>query len=210
MNNIILSKIRLAMNFATSITLMFMYFNDSHSVLANNFLFIIFYVFVISLIGTMVYNPFNFIIIKKNKYETNALYYLFSYYTDLQNKIKFQNAVNIHRKKCGYCALCVLLKENKLLHKTETKTNDGIISNVNKTPKNSFFSIIYNGKNNYLQLLKYIMTKFQSNLKIISNNSSIFIYILYYYYTNVLNDKNLKVNLEFLFCTLNEKKKTSN
>ena len=207
MNNIILSKIRLSMNFATSITLMFMYFNDSHSVLAYNFLFIIFYVFIISLIGTMVYNPFNFIIIKKNKYETNALYYLFSYYTDLQNKIKFQNAVNIHRKKCGYCELCVLLKENKLLHKTETKINDGIISNVNKTPKNSFFSIIYNGKNNYLQLLKYIMTKFQSNLKFISNNSSIFIYILYLYYTNVLNDKNLKVNLEFLFCTLNEKKK---
>ena len=51
------------------------------------------------------------------------------------------------------------------------------------------------------------MSNYQSKLKIISNNSSIFIYILYLYYTNFLNDRNLKVNLEFLFFTLNEKKK---
>ena len=207
MNNIILSKIRLAMNFGTSITLIFMFFNDSHSVLANNFLFIIFYVYVILSIGAMLYNPFNLIIIKQNKYETNALYYLFAYYTDLQNKIKFQNAVNVHRKKCGYCELCISLKENKLLHINESMTNDGDITSVTKIHKNSFFSIIYNGNNKYLKLLRYIMNKYQSNLKIISNNSSIVIYILYLYYTNFLNDRNLKVNLEFLFCTLNENKK---
>jgi hypothetical protein len=183
-----------------------MFFNDSHSVLANNFLFIIFYVYVILSIGAMLYNPFNLIIIKQNKYETNALYYLFAYYTDLQNKIKFQNAVNVHRKKCGYCELCISLKENKLLHINEIMTNDGDITSVTKIHKNSFFSIIYNGNNKYLKLLKYIMSNYLSKIKIISNNSSIFIYILYLYYTNYLNDRNLKVNIEFLFFTLNEKK----
>ena len=207
MNNIILSKIRLAMNFGTSITLLFMYFNGSNNILSNHFIFLICYIFLISSIGTMVYNPFNLIIIKKNKYETNALYYLFSYYTDLQNKIKFQNAVNIHRKKCGYCEMCILLKGNKLLENKETKTSDGNDINVTKTHQNTFFSIIYNGNNKYLKLLKYIMSNYLSKIKIISNNSSIFIYILYLYYTNYLNDRNLKVNIEFLFFTLNEKKK---
>jgi len=64
MNNIILSKIKLAFNFGTFIILIFMYFHTTKRILSISFLYVIFYAFLMSLIGTIVYNPFNLIYIK--------------------------------------------------------------------------------------------------------------------------------------------------
>ncbi len=199
MNNIILSKIKLAFNFGTFITLIFMYFHGTKRILSISFLYVIFYSFLMSLIGTIIYNPFNLIFIKKNHHDSNAIYYLFTNFSDLQNKIKFQQAINAHRRKCNICELCNSLKDDKLL---KTK-------NENSEDDNDYFSIIYKGNNKYFQLLFFIMRNYyETKFKMLSNNPSVFMNILYLYYSKIYNDQNITLNFELIFFILNEQNKS--
>ncbi len=198
MNNIILSKIKLAFNFGTFITLIFMYFHGTKRILSISFLYVIFYAFLMSLIGTIVYNPFNLIYIKKNHHDSNAIYYLFTNFSDLQNKIKFQQAINAHRKKCSICEICISLKDDKLLNN----------NNENIENDNEYFSIIYKGNNKYFNLLLFIMRNYsETKFKMLSNNPSIFMNILYLYYSKFYNDQNINLNFELIFIVLNEQNK---
>ena len=198
MNNIILSKIRLSMFFGITINLSFMLFYKSNKILSINFLYVIFYVFIASLIGTIIYDPFDLIIIRKNNNDSNAIYYLFAYYSDLQNRIKFQQALNFHRKQCNICDMCIKLQGNKSITEEE---ND-------REHNNDFFNKIYSGHNRYLNLLKFIMENYiEQKFKYISCSPHIFMNILHLYYINYMNDKNLQLNLEILYIILNEENK---
>ena len=197
MNNKFLSKIRLSMNFGIFITLIFMYFNGPHRVLSISFLYVIFYVFIVIFIGNLVYNPFNFINIQKNNHDSNAIYYLFSNFSELQNKIKFQQAMIYHRQNCGICEMCLSFKDNKLLKNKDDENNES---------QNRYFSIIYNGHNKYFNLLLFIMKNYkETKLKFLSKNPHIILNILYLHYTYFINNNNLRLNLEVLFFVLNEK-----
>ena len=195
MNNIFLSKIRLSMNFGISITLMVMFFHGTKRILSKSFILIIFLIFINSLISTIIYDPFNFIYIKKNNNDSNAIFYLFTYFSNLKNKIKFQQVLNYHIKKCKICDMCTQLNENN---------NEKKHLNIHK-----FFDKIYNGKNNYLRFLNHIMDNYlKYNLKYLSSNPNILMNILNLYYNNCSNNKNLKLNLQILFISLNAQNKT--
>jgi hypothetical protein len=169
MNNIILSKIRLSMFFGITINLSFIFFYKSNKILSINFLYVIFYVFIASLIGTIIYDPFDLIIIRKNNNDSNAIYYLFAYYSDLQNRIKFQQALNFHRKQCNICDMCIKLQGNKSITEEE---ND-------REHNNDFFNKIYSGHNRYLHLLKFIMENYiEQKFKYISCSPQVFMNIL--------------------------------
>ena len=199
MNNLILSKIKLAFNFGTFITLIFMYCHGTKRILSISFLYVIFYAFLMSLIGTIVYNPFNLIFIKKNHHDSNAIYYLFANFSDLQNKIKFQQAINSHRRQCNICELCISLKDDKLL-----KNKDDNIENDYE-----YFSVIYKGNNKYFKLLLFIMKNYiESKFKMLSNNPSILMNILYFHYSKIFKNQNINVNFQLIFLVLNEQNKT--
>ena len=195
MNNIFLSKVRLSMNFGTSITLIMMFFHGTKNIFSKNFILIIFYIFINSLMCIIIYDPFKLIYIKKNNNDSNAIFYLFAHFSNLKNKLRFQQILYCHIKKCNICDMCIQLKNNTL-YKNQNET-------INL---NELFDKIYNGKNNFLRLLNFIMENyFEHNLKKISSSPNVLMNILNLFYNNNFpNNKNLKLNLQILFISLNE------
>ena len=198
MNNIFLSKIRISMNLGISINLMMMFLHGTKNIISKSFILIMFYIFAISLIGIIIYDPFNFIYIKKNNNDSNGIFYLFACFSNIQNKIKYQQILNYHIKKCNICDMCIQLNKKSLLTTQKEKIY------INK-----LFDKIYNGNNKYLKFMNSIMEKYlKYNLKNLSSNPNILMNILNLYYNNFSNNKNLRLNLQILFISLNEYNKT--
>ena len=152
-----------------------------------------------------VYNPFRYIVIKMDTPEENMYYYL--YILSEKNNFNFLilNKLEEHHGKCGLCNLCKRFYKYLEIDKTTNKSiddekqtlldenefNNNIINKNNKLF--DIFHIIYDGHNQYFNLVINIILNYKKNFTEFFQNIS-------HYFVNlsilIINDfeKN-KINL---------------
>ena len=163
-----------------------------------------------------IYNPYYNIKIKRETPEENIFFYLFIVSNKNDLDFLFETKVNEHYIKCGICSLCKkyfqYLSQNQALYDDE---NNSLINKENNQDNNStnsntklmdLFDIIYDGKNNYFQLIDKIILQYKYRGKDVFNNIS-------YYYINlsfliysdyIKNDITLSLNEKIILEVINE------
>ena len=183
-------------------------------------IFICIYIFI-SILIFIVYDPYNFIIIKKAENPENLYYYFFL--RDRNKNISFylDDKINEHISKCNCCSLCFnyqkLVDKNNTIELIENegnkddKDNDNGKQNENENENKNkeddlIFNILYNGKDKSMILFNRLI----NNIKRLGNNCLInnafytikFTYI--YYYSLRAGDISFALNMLLLFNLIQE------
>jgi len=217
MKNIFLNKTRLVCFFTkTIITILALIFGNNE---IKNILFIIlcfFLLLIIMFYVYLIYNPFLNIIIKNNNPLENMFFYLFILSVKNDYEFIFENKINEHYEKCGFCELCKKYMKYKYRKVMENDEKEKLINeencqnnkNNNKSNKDKItdlFDIIYDGKNKYFHLMKTIIVNYKEKSKeSLYNNAYYYINFSFLIYSDYeQNNINLILNEKLILEMLN-------
>jgi len=182
-------------------------------------------IFIIMVFIYLVYNPLQYVKIKRETPMENIFFYLFILSDNDQLDFLFENKINEHYELCGVCKLCerfnMYLKSNQnncinlddekeSLISDEKSKNDN--NNNNNDHSNKFmnlFDIIYNDENKYFQLIKKIIINYKNKGKEgFINNSFYYINLSFLIYSDYQkNNITLSLNEKIILEVINKENK---
>ena len=158
----------------------------------------------------LIYDPFNYINIKTEAKMENLFFYLYIISEKNDYHFLFENKLNVHYKLCGFCDLCQkynnhisLFKKNLQDEERTRLINDE--SNQNNDNSLDYFSIIYDGKMKYFDLINKIIVNYKHKGKeSLFNNSFFYINLSFLVYSdyaknNITLSLNERILLEVLY-----------
>ena len=164
-----------------------------------------------------IYNPFSYIIIKRETPMENIFFYLYILSEKNDFDFVFENKVNEHYEKCGICNLCK--RYNKYLNRYKIKKNveddekELFLNGENNQNKEQqlmdLFDIVYDNKSKYFQLIKKIVLNYKHRGKeALNNNSYYYINLSFLIYSDYQKNINLSLNERVLLEVLNQENKS--
>ena len=189
MKNTFLNKTRISLFFTETLIIIFAFLFGKNEII--NILFFILFIgilFIMMVYMYAIYNPYYNVKIKRETPLENVFFYLFIVSNKNDLDFLFENKVNEHYIKCGICSLCKkYLKYISQNHNLPNDEQNRLINDENIQDKNNInssanlmdlFDIIYDGNNNYFQLMENIILQYKYRGKDAFKNSS-------YYYINL-------------------------
>ena len=213
MKNIVLNKAKVSLFFIQTVILIYAQLVGINGILNISFLIILIFVFIIILLYTFIlYNPYYHINIKRETPNENMYYFLFLLSNELQPFIMIEKHISIHYEICGICSLCKKLKnylKQNLNNEDEENLNE--IKNYKGKDElvNSYFEILYDGKNKYFLLIKEMILAYKNkNNHLLDIGSYLFINLSFLQFSE-LNNKNfiLVSNIKILLDVMNRENK---
>jgi len=211
MKNSFLNKTKTCFFFAQTFIVIFGIFIGIKEI--KTFLFIIMCVSVIVIsmcIIYLIYDPFNYISIKTETQMENLFFYLYILSEKNDYNFLFENKLNVHYKSCGFCELCKKYTEHISLFKKNLQDEEksrliSDESNQNNDDSLDYFSVIYDGKMKYFDLIKKIILSYKYKEKeSLFNNSYYYINLSFLVYSdyqkrNITLSLNERILLEVLY-----------
>ena len=158
----------------------------------------------------LLYDPFNYITIKTETKMENLFFYFYILSEKNDYNFLFENKLNVHYKLCGYCELCRKYNDHISSFKKNVQDEEKarLISdecNQNNDDSLDYFSIIYDGKMKYFDLIKKIILNNKHKEKeSLFNNSYFYINLSFLVYSdyeknNITLSLNERILLEVLY-----------
>ena len=222
MKNSFLNETRLCLFLTKSIVIIFALLVGKNEIM--NILFIIVSVgllFIIMGYLYFLYNPYSYIKIKRETPTENIYFYLYIISNKTNLYFLFENKMNEHYENCGICTLCKKYinfykkyesnkdKENEekdmLLIPDKNNLSDDIDYQNNKNQLKDLFSIIYDGKNKYFQLIKKIVLNYKKKGKDSLINNAHYVNLSFLIYSDYDNNNiTLSLNEKLILEILNQ------
>ena len=220
MKNTFLNKTRISLFFTETLIIIFAFLFGKNEII--NILFLILFIgilFIMMVYMYSIYNPYYNIKIKRETPLENIFFYLFIVSNKNDLDFLFETKLNEHYIKCGICSLCKKYfqyisqnqslpddEKNSLINEENNQDNNNVNSSTNLM---NLFDIIYDGKNNYFQLIEKIILQYKYRGKDAFNNSSYYYinlsFLIYSDYTK--NDITLALNEKIILEVINEDNK---
>ena len=163
------------------------------------------------------YNPYSYIIIKKEKTMENIFFYLYILSQKNNYDFFFENKVKEHYERCSICDLCKRYEKYFNTNKTTKNNNDEedekeafIKDNIgnNEDKLIDLFDIVCDNKNKYFQLIKKISSNYKQKGKdSFHNNSYYYINLSFLIYHDYPKNLNLSLNERILLDIINQENK---
>ena len=216
MKNLFLNKTKVALFLIQTSILLFVELIGKKSIFNISFIFILIFLFLIILLYiNLLYNPINYIRIKKETPNENMYFYFYLLSSETHPFLIIEKNISIHYEVCGICNLCIkfkkYLKKNKDLIEIEESMN--YISRIKPKKKdkliNEFFNILYEGNNKYFFLIKELMITYKEKTNGLLDNNSYFYINLSFLIFSELKNKNyiLALNIKILLDYINNTNK---
>jgi len=211
MKNSFLNKTKACFFFAQTFIVIFAIFIGIKEIKTVLFIIMCVSVLVISMcIIYLLYNPFNYISIKTETQMENLFFYLYILSEKNDYNFLFENKLNVHYKSCGFCELCKKYNEHISLFKKNLQDEEKARlicneSNQNNDDSLDYFSIIYDGRMKYFDLIKKIILSYKNKEKeSLFNNSYYYINLSFLVYSdyqkrNITLSLNERILLEVLY-----------
>ena len=211
MKNSFLNKTKTCFFFAQTFIVIFAIFIGIKEIKKVLFIIMCVSVLVISMcIIYLIYDPFNYISIKTETQMENLFFYLYILSEKNDYNFLFENKLNVHYKSCGFCELCKKYTEHISLFKKNLQDEEksrliSDESNQNNDDSLDYFSVIYDGKMKYFDLIKKIILSYKHKEKeSLFNNSYYYINLSFLVYSdyqkrNITLSLNERILLEVLY-----------
>ena len=218
MKNSFLNKTRLSLFFTMSSIILLELLFGKTEVISPLFLIVsIGLFFTIMSYIYLLYNPFNYIAVKRETPIENIFFYLYILSDENNLDFLFEKKINEHYDICGICNLCkkysqCINNNNNIEEKDEEKEK---LINVDKEKKNKndklidLFDIIYDGKDKYFELIRNITLNYKiQGKKFFKNNSYYYINLSFLLYSDYQKNKiTLSLNEKILLEVINRENK---
>ena len=202
MKNEFLNRTRVSLFIFQSIVIIFALFIGRKEIISIFFI-IIFgcLLIIVNAFIFVIYNPFSCITIHRDTTLENIIYYLYiiSYKDDVD--FIFVNKLNEHYEKCGICDLCnnylryIKNYEQKFDKNEENESFVEEDKNDNKNELDDLLSLIYDGKNQYFNLINNLIVNYKiKNIEYYKNYSHYYINFNYLMYIGYMK-KNITLSL---------------
>ena len=216
MKNIFLNKTKVALFLVQTSVLIFVELIGKKSILNISFIFIIIFLFLIILLYiNLLYNPINYIAIKKETPNENMYFYFYLLSYETHPFLIIEKKISFHYQICGICNLCIKYKKYLDKNKDLIEMEEGLnfISRIRQKKRdkliNEFFNILYEGNNKYFFLIKEMMITYKEKTNGLLDNSSYFYINLSFLIFSELKNKNyiLALNIKILLDYFNNTNK---
>ena len=220
MKNFFLNITKIGLFFSNTIILIIAFLFGRDEVVSPLFLLVGISVFLVIMPYLyFIYNPFSYIVIKRETPKENIFFYFYILSEKNEIDFVFENKIKGHYEKCGICNLC--RKYLKYTNKYQPKNNlideeketliIGKSKNYNNDEKNKdklmdLFEVVYDDDNKYLKLIKKIIINYKIKGKeYFSKNSYYFINLCFLIYSDYQNKNyNLSQNERLILEIMNQ------
>ena len=214
MKNTALNKAKVSLFFIQTILLIYAQIMGAKGILNISFFIIFIFIFIIVLLYTfMLYDPYHHINIKRETPNENMIFFLFLLSNEMEPFIMIEKHISIHYEICGICGLCNKFK-NYLNQNTKNKEEDeslGDLQNYKGKEElvNSFFGILYDGRNKYFLLIKEMILAYKNKKNYLLHICSYLFINLSFLKFSELNNNNflLVLNIKILLDAMNKENK---
>jgi len=205
MKNSFLNRTKICLFFTQTIVILLAFFIGKGGI--TTILFLIMEISTLLIIMSFIYfiyNPIYYIIINSENSLGNIVYYLYILSEKNDYDFLYENKINEHYKKCGFCFLCKKYNNYRVRYKQEFADdekekllNDKERTNNNNNNNNliELFDIINDGKIKYFNLIKKLILNYKNRGKeSIKNNSYYYINLSFLIYSDY-KQKNISLSL---------------
>ena len=218
MKNSFLNRAKVCLFFSKTIILFIALLFGKKEIISVLFLITCISVLLITMVFIyFIYNPYSYIIIKRETPMENIFFYLYILSEKNDFDFVFKNKLNDHYEKCGICNLCKryykYLKRYKIKKNEEDDEKEIFLNGNNNQNKEEqlmdLFDIVYDNKSKYFQLIRKIVLNYkQRGREALNNNSYYYINLSFLIYSDYQKNINLSLNERILLEVLNQENKS--
>ena len=201
MNNESYNKARYSNLLSSVIIQTLVFLMEPEEIYGTSFIIILLSIYIsTNIIISILYNPYNNIIIDVSENKENLYYYFFLLDRNKNISVYLFNKIEEHISKCGCCSLCLKYQkfnENKNIIEIVKNNNDFHDNEIDE----NIFNILYSGKDNSLILINELINSIKKlGNNCLYNNAYFTIKFTYiYYYSLRYGDIIFSLNMALLF-----------
>ena len=214
MKNKFLNKTRLSFRLSETLILIILFFIQKEKIYSIFFIIIvILIIFSFTSFIYLLYSPFQFIFISRDRQEINLFDYLYILSSKQPFDFIIENQIGNHFDKCGICNLCEKYIEYKIQKYGNDNTENTILISCNEKKNNKkmdLFDLLYNESNSFLLLMKNLIKNYNIKGKnYLINNSVVYINLSFLIYQDYNTNINLALNEKLIFEYINNQNTNS-